>query len=250
MVKGGVGALTLAVAAFLFVRGRIDFALAIGGVGLWLLGLGAAPQWMDQFRTAGTPRPSVSKVRSALLQMELDHDTGMLDGDILGGPWEGRRLSSLEGGDLGVQLLLGRRQQGQHRGEIGVACVQLRPTCRQRLHDAQLSRRDSCLLGQLLRRQRTDRRRGSRGRGRRTSRHSLLGPGLRTLEETGRNADGAHQHDPAYGNGDQGKQAGDFAHVRLLERALWSQGARHRTPGTTMDSGGEEIFVQITARLV
>ena len=110
MVKGGVGALTLAFAAFLFVRGRIDFALAIGGVGLWLLGLGAAPQWMDQFRTAGTPRPSVSKVRSALLQMELDHDTGMLDGDILGGPWEGRRLSSLAGGDLMDLLRLCRMQ--------------------------------------------------------------------------------------------------------------------------------------------
>lgn len=100
MVKGGAGALILAFAGLLFVRGRIDFAIAVGGVGLWLLGLGAAPQWLDAFRSVGGARASVSKVRSGLLQMELDHDTGALDGDVLDGPYSGRRLSTLSMDEL------------------------------------------------------------------------------------------------------------------------------------------------------
>jgi hypothetical protein len=104
MVKSAGGVVTLLFAGLLFVRGRIDFAVAVGGVGLWLLGLGAPPGWLDQFRTAGTPRPSVSKVRSGAIQMELDHDTGVMDGDVLAGPFEGRRLSALSEPEL-VELL-------------------------------------------------------------------------------------------------------------------------------------------------
>lgn len=104
IVKSVGGAITLLFAGFLFLRGRIDFALAVGGVGLWLMGLGAPPGWLDQFRTAGTPRSSVSKVRSGAIQMELDHDTGVMDGDVLAGPFEGRRLSALSESDL-MELL-------------------------------------------------------------------------------------------------------------------------------------------------
>ncbi|MBX9757557.1 MAG: DnaJ domain-containing protein [Beijerinckiaceae bacterium] len=109
MVKSVAGAVALVFAGLLFIRGRIEFAVAIGGVGLWLMGLGAPPGWLDQFRTAGAGRPSVSKVRSAALQMELDHDTGSLDGDVLSGPFEGRRLSALSDGEL-MELLRACRQ--------------------------------------------------------------------------------------------------------------------------------------------
>lgn len=109
MVKRVAGVATLGFAAYLFVRGRIDFAVAIGGVGLWLLGLGAPPGWLDQFRTAGTARPSVSKVRSGWIQMELDHDTGVLDGDVLAGPFAGRRLAALSSDEL-MSLLRECRQ--------------------------------------------------------------------------------------------------------------------------------------------
>ncbi len=109
LLKQVGGAATLLFAALMFVRGRIDFALAIGGVGLWLMGLGAPPGWLDQFRPAGTPRPSVSKVRSGAVQMELDHDTGVMDGDVLTGPFEGRRLSALADGEL-LELLRACRQ--------------------------------------------------------------------------------------------------------------------------------------------
>lgn len=109
LVKQVGGVATLVFAGLMFVRGRIDFALAIGGVGLWLLGLSAPPGWLDQFRTAGSVRPSVSKVRSGAVQMELDHDTGVMDGDVLAGPFEGRRLSALSDGEL-LELLRACRQ--------------------------------------------------------------------------------------------------------------------------------------------
>ena len=109
MVKTVAGVAALGFAGLMFIRGRIEFALAIGGVGLWLMGLGAPPGWLDQFRTAGVGRPSVSKVRSGAIQMELDHDTGVLDGDILAGPFAGRRLSALSDTEL-MELLRECRQ--------------------------------------------------------------------------------------------------------------------------------------------
>lgn len=100
LVKRVAGMASLGLAALLFIRGRIEFAFMMAGVGLWLMGLGAPPGWLDQFRTAGTQRPSVSKVRSGAIQMELDHDTGVMDGDVLAGAFAGRRLSSMGQTDL------------------------------------------------------------------------------------------------------------------------------------------------------
>ena len=36
-----------------------------------------------------------SRVATSLLAMELEHDTGRMDGEVLAGPFKGRRLSSL-----------------------------------------------------------------------------------------------------------------------------------------------------------
>jgi hypothetical protein len=109
MVKQAAGVGSLGLAVLLFIRGRIDFSFMMAGVGLWLLGLSAPPHWLDQFRTAGTASPSVSKVRSGAIQMELDHDTGVMDGDVLAGPHAGRRLSALVEGEL-IDLLRTCRQ--------------------------------------------------------------------------------------------------------------------------------------------
>ncbi len=97
MVKTVAGVAALGFAGLMFIRGRIEFALAIGGVGLWLMGLGAPPGWLDQFRTAGVGRPSVSKVRSGAIQMELDHDTGVLDGRCSRRPLRGTPAVGLVG---------------------------------------------------------------------------------------------------------------------------------------------------------
>jgi DnaJ-like protein len=90
---GGIAA--LAVAAFLFFRGQVEAAIPLGLFGLGLLGWGpfASTGWFH--RTQKTPR-QVSRVRSAFVEMELDHDTGTMRGRILAGQYEGRMLDTLD----------------------------------------------------------------------------------------------------------------------------------------------------------
>jgi DnaJ domain len=96
-VVGGI--LAFGAAALMALRGRIDMAILLGGVGAWLLGWGVGrfpfmPSWMRP-GAARTPG-GVSRVRSATIEMELDHDTGDLDGTVLSGPLAGRRLGTLD----------------------------------------------------------------------------------------------------------------------------------------------------------
>src|SRR5438477_3545913 len=90
---GGLGALGLAV--FLAVRGQFGIAVPLGLAGLGLLGwlpFGPAGFGARTQKSAG----QVSRVRSAFLEMELDHDTGAMRGVILAGPREGTRLEGLD----------------------------------------------------------------------------------------------------------------------------------------------------------
>jgi hypothetical protein len=94
---GGLGALALA--GFLGLRGRIDIAIPLGLTGLGLLGW---LPWSTASLGARTKKTGgqVSRVRSAFLEMELDHDTGAMRGRILVGPHEGAELDSLDVGTL------------------------------------------------------------------------------------------------------------------------------------------------------
>ncbi len=90
---GGIGA--LAGAALLGVRGRVDIAVPLGLFGLSLLGW--LPWSVPGFgqrtqKSAG----QVSRVRSAFVEMELDHDTGAMRGSILYGPHVGKSLDALD----------------------------------------------------------------------------------------------------------------------------------------------------------
>ncbi|MBM1175431.1 DnaJ domain-containing protein [Microvirga arabica] len=92
-ITGGV--LSLGLAGLLAVRGRVDMALLTGSLGAWLLGwsrftvpgLGTRSQ-----RTSG----STSRVRSGLIEMTLDHDTGEMEGSVLAGTFAGQQLGSLD----------------------------------------------------------------------------------------------------------------------------------------------------------
>jgi len=98
---GGVGALALA--GFLGLRGRIDLAIPLGLTGLGLLG------WLPGLASlrARTQKATgqVSRVRSAFVEMELDHDTGAMRGRILAGPHEGKTLDALDVATLSGLLL-------------------------------------------------------------------------------------------------------------------------------------------------
>lgn len=92
-LSGGIA--LLGFAAFFAVRGQIAIAAPLAAAGLGLLGwLPFGPAGFGA-RTQKTPK-QVSRVRSAFLEMELDHDTGAMRGVILTGPREGTRLEALD----------------------------------------------------------------------------------------------------------------------------------------------------------
>jgi DnaJ domain len=90
---GGLGA--LAVAGVLGMRGRLDIAIPLGLTGLGLLGW---LPWSIPGMAARMRKSSgqVSRVRSAFLEMELDHDSGAMHGRILAGRHEGAALDALD----------------------------------------------------------------------------------------------------------------------------------------------------------
>lgn len=82
------------------------FALGLVGVVLWLLGraavggglISAALAWYAASRRGGSASRTPgrrSTVRTAALEMELDHDSGGLQGFVLAGRQEGKSLASL-----------------------------------------------------------------------------------------------------------------------------------------------------------
>jgi hypothetical protein len=90
---GGVAA--LGVAGFLAMRGQIALAVPLGVTGLGLLGwLPFGPAGIFQRSQKSTGQ--VSRVRSAFIEMELDHDTGEMRGRILAGRHEGASLDALD----------------------------------------------------------------------------------------------------------------------------------------------------------
>ena len=112
---GGVA--SLGVAGLLMVRGRLDMAIFLGGIGAWLLGWSATGPggirfpWAD--RTGATPGAS-SKVESALLEMVLDHDSGAMTGRVKAGAQAGRELDGLNMAELAALMreCLGRDPDG------------------------------------------------------------------------------------------------------------------------------------------
>ncbi|MDJ1157219.1 DnaJ domain-containing protein [Chelatococcus sp. SYSU_G07232] len=96
---GGIAGLALA--TFLLVRGRWDVALPVAGFGWWLLtgnGFGL-PNFGGGARTRKA-RGAASRVRSATIEMELDHDSGTMRGRVIAGPHAGVALD-----DLGIETL-------------------------------------------------------------------------------------------------------------------------------------------------
>ncbi len=89
------GGAALLFAAFLLFRGQIGIAIPVGTVGLGLLGW--VSLWPPSFggRTQKSPGRA-SRVRSAFLEMELDHDSGAMRGRVIAGRYEGAALDALD----------------------------------------------------------------------------------------------------------------------------------------------------------
>ena len=95
VLKAGGGLISLGLAVFLGLRGEIGVAIPLGVVALGLLG------WMP-FGPAGfsarTQKSTgkTSRVRTAFFEMELDHDSGDMNGRIIAGPHQGAALATLD----------------------------------------------------------------------------------------------------------------------------------------------------------
>jgi hypothetical protein len=99
------GIVALLGAGFLALRGQFAIAVPLGAAGLGLLG------WLPLFPAGFGARTQkstgqISRVRSAFLEMELDHDSGAMRGHILAGAHEGAALDALDVATL-VSLLAG-----------------------------------------------------------------------------------------------------------------------------------------------
>lgn len=99
------GALRLTVPVLMIGAGGVLTLIGRGALGLPLVMLGFT--WLVRSWRMGSigggfrgPQGATSTVRSAWFEMELDHDSGDLDGTVLTGPLEGRRLSSLSPEEL------------------------------------------------------------------------------------------------------------------------------------------------------
>lgn len=104
ILRQGLGYAALIVAAILALTGRIVFAAPLLWIGYALL----RQRYRYPRGFSGTGRPSAgqtSRVRTATLEMTLDHDSGAMDGEILAGARSGRRLSDL---DLAALITLRR----------------------------------------------------------------------------------------------------------------------------------------------
>jgi DnaJ domain len=103
VLKTSGGIVALAGAAFFGVRGHLELAIPLGVTGLGLLGwlpFGPAGFGARTRKSAG----QVSRVRTAFMETELEHDTGAMRGRILVGRYEGVSLDQLDVATL-IRLL-------------------------------------------------------------------------------------------------------------------------------------------------
>ena len=95
MVKLVAFALILLAIGLLIAFGRLSWALILLPALLpWLMRARAMRNMWSAAR--GPSGGQTSNVSTETLAMDLDHDTGEMDGSVLDGPFEGRRLSDLD----------------------------------------------------------------------------------------------------------------------------------------------------------
>lgn len=94
---GGIGLLVFA--GLMAVTGRIAFAIPAAAFGLSLLGLGGLGHMLGRGRSQPTGGRK-SRVRAAMIEMVLDHDSGAMTGEVLTGQYQGRALHDLSDDEI------------------------------------------------------------------------------------------------------------------------------------------------------
>jgi hypothetical protein len=94
---GGIGLIGLS--GVLALRGGAVIAAPLFVLGLGMLSK-SFPFGFGNFNWGRKSEGQKSNVRTAMLAMELDHDSGILDGEVLAGQFKGRRLRSMSAEEL------------------------------------------------------------------------------------------------------------------------------------------------------
>lgn len=94
LLRRTIGGGCILLAGFLTIRGALPVAVPLFLMGLALLGVSNPLSGLG-FPGSRSPGQK-SSVRTRVLAMELDHDSGDMDGEVLSGPDAGRRLSELD----------------------------------------------------------------------------------------------------------------------------------------------------------
>ena len=106
---GGVAA--LAAAGFLLVRGVLPLAIPLAVFGLSLMGRGGWFGLGGPFSSTSKTPGQKSDIRTDKLEMQLDHDSGQMDGKCLIGRFAGRTLSTLSDREA-MEVLAELHRQG------------------------------------------------------------------------------------------------------------------------------------------
>src|SRR5262245_58874058 len=99
-IRNAAGWGAIAAAVVLGATGRCAIALPLALLGISLPGraLPRSGTFGDGTKSSGQR----SSVRTDMLEMMLDHDTGWMDGTVLKGQFAGQRLSDLSADQLGI----------------------------------------------------------------------------------------------------------------------------------------------------
>ncbi|PVB60937.1 DnaJ domain-containing protein [Labrenzia sp. 011] len=93
------GLFLIGLAALFAFGGRFVFAVPLFGLGLSVLGISGLRGLAGGYKPTKTSGQK-SRVRTAMVEMELDHDSGAMTGTVLTGRYEGRGLDDLGDEDL------------------------------------------------------------------------------------------------------------------------------------------------------
>lgn len=108
---GGIAALLLA--GFFAATGRFPVAIPLGIFAFSLLARNLGAFGGGATKSEGQR----SRVRTKTVEMELDHDSGEMDGRVLNGKFAGRALSAMTQNEL-VELWLGCRKRDPQAGQL------------------------------------------------------------------------------------------------------------------------------------
>src|SRR5262245_61133384 len=92
-VSGGI--VSLLAAGLLLLRGIEVIAIPLGMFGSWLIWGRTLPPWLGGGGNARRTPGQSSRIVTEHLEMELDHDTGEMQGRVLKGMFAGRDIATL-----------------------------------------------------------------------------------------------------------------------------------------------------------